>query len=135
MNLRGKAIALLKGPNERDHSLGQRKCSSRKLKKDELTSFLQIVPVSTQSDRKLFVAYACIDNGPKTSFINKNFQDKLPAHGTDFTLYLTGIHGTKDRQTERLLSRHRGCFQWCILMRHLHNLKFHWETQNKTTKN
>ena len=69
---------------------------------NEVTSFLQIVPVSIQSCGIKLNTYACLDSGSTASFIDQSVQEKLRAQGTDVTLNIAGIHGTKDLETERV---------------------------------
>ena len=67
---------------------------------NEVTSFLQIVPVSIQSDSNRLNKYAFPDSGSTVSFVNRSVNEKLRAKGTDVTLNIAGIHGTKDLKTE-----------------------------------
>ena len=69
---------------------------------NEVTSFLQILPVSLQSNGKSVSTYAFLDSGSKASFIDRSQQKKLQAKGKDVTLNLAGIHGTKDMKTEKI---------------------------------
>ena len=59
---------------------------------NEVTSFLQIVPVSIQSGGKRLNTYAFLDSGSTVSFIDQSVQEKLRAQGTDVTLNIAGIH-------------------------------------------
>ena len=63
---------------------------------NEVTSFLQVVPVSIQSGGKRLNTYAFLDSEPTVSFIQQSVQEKLRAQGTDVTLNIAGIHGAKD---------------------------------------
>ena len=75
---------------------------------NEVTSFLQIVPVSIQSGGNRFNTYAFLDSGSTVSFIDQSVQEKLRAQGTDVTLNIAGIHGTKDLKTEKVLLKIKG---------------------------
>ena len=72
------------------------------------TSFLQIVPVLIQSGRNQHKNYAFLDSGSTVSFINQIVQEKLQAAGTDVTLNITGIHGTRDLKTEKVPLKIKG---------------------------
>ena len=74
----------------------------------ELTSFLQIVPVSIQSGGNRLNTYAFIDSGSTVSFIDESVQEKLRTQGTDVTLNIAGIHGTKDLKTEKIPLKTKG---------------------------
>ena len=67
---------------------------------NEVTTFRQIVPVPIQSGRNRLNTYAFLDSGSTVSFIGQRLQGKLQAQGTDVTLNIAGIHGTKDLKTE-----------------------------------
>ena len=69
-------------------------------KSNEVTSFLQVVPVSNQSSGNSLNTYAFLDSGSTVSFIDQVNKEKLRAKGTDVTLNIAGIHGTKDLKTE-----------------------------------
>ena len=69
---------------------------------NEVTSFLQIVPVSIQSGGNMLNTYAFLDSRSTVSFIDQIVREKLPAQGTGVTLNIAGIHGTKDLKTERV---------------------------------
>ena len=75
---------------------------------NEVTSFLQIVPVSIQSGGNRLNTYAFLDSGPTVSFIDQSVQQKLRAQGTDVTLNIAGIHGTKDLKTEKVPLKIKG---------------------------
>ena len=66
---------------------------------NEVTSFLQIVPV--YNTEPSIHTYAFLDSGSTVSFIDQSVQEKLRAQGTDVTLNIAGIHGTKDLKTEK----------------------------------
>ena len=75
---------------------------------NEVTSFLQIVPVSIQSGGNRLNTYAFLDSGSTVSFTDQSVQEKLRAHGTDVTLNIAGIHGTKDLKTEKVPLKIKG---------------------------
>ena len=75
---------------------------------NEVTSFLQIVPVSIQSSGSRLNTYAFLDSGSTVSFIDQSEQQKLRAQGTDATLNIAGIHGTKDLKTEKIPLKIKG---------------------------
>ena len=68
----------------------------------EVTSFLQIVPVSIQSCGNRLTTYAFLDSGSTVSFIDQSVKDQLQAKGTDVTLTIAAIHGTQDLRTEKV---------------------------------
>ena len=69
---------------------------------NEVTSFLQIVPVSIQSGGNRLNTYAFLDSGSTVSFIDQSVQEKLRAQNTDVTLNTAGIHGKKHLKTEKV---------------------------------
>ena len=69
---------------------------------NQVTSFLQMVPVSVQSGGNRLTTYAFLDNGSTVSFIDQSVKDQLQAKGTDVTLNIAGIHGTQDLRTEKV---------------------------------
>ena len=69
---------------------------------NQVTSFLQIVPVSVQSGGKRLTTYAFLDSGSTVSFIDQSVKDQLQAKGADVTLNIAGIHGTQDLRTEKV---------------------------------
>ena len=75
---------------------------------NKVTSFLRIVPVSIQSGRNRFNTYAFLDSGSTVSFIDQSVQEKLQAAGTDVTLNIAGIHGTRDLKTEKVPLKIKG---------------------------
>ena len=75
---------------------------------NEVTSFLQIVPVSIQSGGNRLNTYAFLDSGSTVSFIDQSVQEKLRAQGTDVTLNIAGIHGTKELKTEKVPLKIKG---------------------------
>ena len=62
---------------------------------NEVTSFLQIAPVSIQSDGNRLNTCGFRDNGSTVSFIDQSMQENLRAQGTDVALNIAGVHGTK----------------------------------------
>ena len=68
---------------------------------NQVTSFLQIVPVSVQSGGNRLTTYVFLDSGSTVSFIDESVKDQLQAKGTDVTLNI-GIHGTQDLRTEKV---------------------------------
>ena len=75
---------------------------------NEVTSFLQIVPVSILSSGDRMNTYAFLDSGSTVSSIEQSVQEKLQAQGTDVTLNIAGIHGTKYLQTEKVPLKIKG---------------------------
>ena len=69
---------------------------------NQVTSFLQIVPVSVKSGGNTLTTYAFLDSGSTVSFIDQSVKDQLQAKGTDVTLKIAGIHGTQDLRTEEV---------------------------------
>ena len=67
---------------------------------NEVTSFLQIVPVSIQSGGNRLNTFGFVDSGSTFSIIDQNLQEKLRAQSTDVTLNIAGIHENKDLKTE-----------------------------------
>ena len=100
---------------------------------NEITSFLQIVPVSIQSGGNRLNTYAFLDSGSTVSFINQSVQEKLRAQDTDVTLNIAGIHGTKDLKTEKVPLKIKGLQKRCIQSKRLHTRQSYWETQTTTT--
>ena len=100
---------------------------------NEVPSFLQIVPVSMQSGGNRLNTYVFLDSGSTVSCIDQSVQEKLRAQGTDVTLNIAGIHGTKDLNTERVLVKKRDYIQRCIQLKHLHTNQYPWETQTTIT--
>ena len=74
----------------------------------EVTSFLQIFPVSIQSGGNRLNTYSFIDSGSTVLFIDQSVQEKLRAQGTKVTLNIAGIHGTKDLKTEKVPLKIKG---------------------------
>ena len=68
---------------------------------NQVTSFLQIVPVSVQSGGNRLNTYAFLDSGSTVLFIDQSVKDQLQAKGTDVTLIIAGLHGTQDLRTEK----------------------------------
>ena len=75
---------------------------------NEVTSFLQIVPVSIQSGGNRLNTYAFLDSRSTVSFIHRSAQEKLRAQGTDVALNIAGIHGTKYLKTEKVPLKIKG---------------------------
>ena len=75
---------------------------------NEVTSFLQIVPVSIQSGSNRLNTYAFLDSGSTVSFVDRSVNEKLRAKGTDITLNIAGIQGTKDLKTEMVPIKIKG---------------------------
>ena len=75
---------------------------------NEVTNFLQIVPVSIQSGSNKLNTYTFLDSGSTVSFIDQSMQEKLRAQGTDPELNIAGIHGTKDLKTEKVPVKIKG---------------------------
>ena len=69
---------------------------------NEVSSFLQIAPVSVRYGRRQLQTYAFMDTGSTVSFIDKSLRRKLQAEGNGVTLNVAGIHGTKDLLTEKV---------------------------------
>ena len=67
---------------------------------NEITSFLPILPVSIQNGNNRLNAYALLDSGSTVSFNDQRVNDILRAKGTNVTLNIAGIHGTKVVKTE-----------------------------------
>ena len=75
---------------------------------NEVTSFLQIVPASIQSGGNRLKTNDYLDSGSTVSFIDQSVQEMLRAEGTDVTLNIAGIHGTKDLKTEKVPLKIKG---------------------------
>ena len=75
---------------------------------NEVISFLQIIPVSIQSGGNRLNTYVFLDSGSTVSFIDQSVQEKLRAQGTNVTLNIAGIRGTKDLKTEKVLLKIKG---------------------------
>ena len=89
--------------------------------RNEVTSFLQIVPVSIQSGGNRLNTYAFLnDSGSTVSLINQSVQRKLRAQGTDATLNIAGIHGTKDLKTEKVPLKIKGLHSKVLSSKRLH---------------
>ena len=69
---------------------------------NQVTSFIQIVPVSVQSGGNKLTSYALLNSGSTVFFIDQSVKDQLQAKGTDVTLNIAGIHGTQDLRTEKV---------------------------------
>ena len=77
-------------------------------KSNEVTSFLQIVPVSIQSGGSRLNTYGFLDSGSTVSFIDESVQQKLRAQSADATLNIAGMHGTNDLKTEKIPLKKKG---------------------------
>ena len=75
---------------------------------NEVTSFLQIVPISIQSGSKRLNTFAFLDSGSTVSFVDRSVNEKLRAKCTDVTLNIAGIRGTKDFKTEMVSIKIKG---------------------------
>ena len=95
-----------KTKDESNHSVNV--SASKINQSNEVTSFHQIVPVSIQSGGNRLNTYAFLDSGSTASFIDQSVQEKLRAQGTDLTLNIAGIHGTKDLKTEKVPLKLKG---------------------------
>ena len=69
---------------------------------NQVTSFLQIVPVSDQSGGNRLTTYAFLDSDSTVSLIDQSVMDRIQAKGTNVTLNKAGIHGTQDLKTEKV---------------------------------
>ena len=89
---------------------------------DEVTSFLQMVPVSIQRGGNKLNTYAFLDSGSTFSIIKQNVQEKLRAQGTALMVNIAGIHGqkTKKRYGDRKCSfqskgtTFKDAFNWSV---------------------
>ena len=100
---------LLHSENQMDEGIHAVNVSAATINRsNEVTSFLQIVPVSIQSGGNRLNTYAFLDSGSTVSFIDQSVQQKLRAQGTDATLNIAGIHGTKDLKTEKIPLKIKG---------------------------
>ena len=72
---------------------------------NQVTSFLQIVPVWIQSGGNRLTTDAFLDSGSTVSSIDQSVKDQLQAKGTDPTLNIAGIHGRKIWGQRRFLSQ------------------------------
>ena len=75
---------------------------------NQVTSFLQIVPVSVQSGGNRLTNYAFLDSGSTVSFIDQSVKNQLQAKGTDVTLNIAGINGMQDLRTEKVPIKIKG---------------------------
>ena len=75
---------------------------------NEVTSFLQIVPVSIKSGSNRLNTFAFLDSGSTVSFVDRSVNEKLRAECTDVTLNKAGIRGTKDFKTEMVCIKIKG---------------------------
>ena len=72
---------------------------------NEVSSFLQIVQVLILNRLN---TYAFLDSGSTVSFIHQSVNVKLQAKGTDVTLNIAGINGTKDLKTPNGVHKIKG---------------------------
>ena len=92
--------------NEGSHAVN---ASAAKINQSNgVTIFIQIIPVSIQSGGNRLNTYAFLDSGSTVSFIDQSVQEKLRAHGTDVTLKIAGIHGTKGLKMEKVPLKIKG---------------------------
>ena len=104
-----KQNSLLHSKNQLDEGNHAVNVSGATIKQsNEVTGFLQIVSVSIQSGGNRLSTYAFLDSGSTVSFIDQSVQEKLRAQGTDVTLNIAGIHGTKDLKTEKVPLKIKG---------------------------
>ena len=75
---------------------------------NQVTSFLQIVPVSVQSGGNRLTTYAFLESWSTVSFIDQSVKDQLQAKSTDVTLNIAGKHGMQDLRTEKVLITLKG---------------------------
>ena len=100
---------LLHSENQMDESYHAVNVSAATINEsNEITSFLQIVPVSIQKGGNSLSTYAFLDSSSTVSFIDESVQGKIPAQSTDVTLNIVGINGTKHLKTEKFLIRING---------------------------
>ena len=102
---------------------------------NQVTNFLQIVPLSVQSGGNRLTTYAVLDIGSTVSFIDQSVKDQLQTKGTDVTLNIAGVHGTQDLRTEKVPITIKDYIQWCIRLKRLHTHQSRWETQHMITRN
>ena len=62
---------------------------------NEVTSSLQIVPFSSQSERSRLNTYVFLASGSTISFIDQSRQEKLQVQGNVKTLNIAGIYRTR----------------------------------------
>ena len=75
---------------------------------NEVTSFLQIVPVSIQNSTNRLNTYAFLNSGSTVSFIDQNLTEKFRSKGNNITINIAGIHGMKDLKTEMVFIKIKG---------------------------
>ena len=75
---------------------------------NQVTSFLQILPVWVQRGGNRLTTYAFLDSGSTVSLIDQSVKDQLQAKGTDVTLNIAGIHGTQYSSTEKVPTTKKG---------------------------
>ena len=97
-----KQNRLLHSENEMDEGAHAVNVSAATINKsNQVSSFLQIVPVSLQSCGNRMTTYAFLDSGSTVSF-DQSVMDQLQAKDMDVTLIISGIHGTQDLRTEKV---------------------------------
>ena len=101
-----------KTKNEGNHAVNESAATISQ--SNEVTSFLQIVPVSFQSGSNWLNTYAFLDSGSTVPLFDRSVNEKLRAKGTGVTLNIAGIHGTKDLKTEMVPIKKRDRIQTCI---------------------
>ena len=125
---------LLHSENQMDEGNHAVNVSAAKINQsNEVTSFLQIVPLSIQSGGNRLNIYAFLVSGSTVSFIDQSVQEKLRAQGTDVTLNIAGIHGTKDLKTEEVPLKIKGLHSKVRQLKRLHTRQYPWETQTTIT--
>ena len=77
---------------------------------NEVTSFLQIVPVSIQSGSNRLNTNDFLDSGSTVSIVDRSVNEKLRAKGTNVTLNKAGKHGTKYLKTEMVSIKIKGLY-------------------------
>ena len=100
---------------------------------NEVTSSLQIVPVSIRSSCNRLNTYAFLDSGSTVSFVDKSLQEKLRAQGTDVTLNIADILGTKNLKTEKVPLKIMGLHSKVHSIEAFAHPQYIWETQTTTT--
>ena len=111
MDVPKKYKRLLHSENEMDEGSHAVKMSAATTNKSiQVTSFLQIVPVSVQSGGNRLTTYVFLDSGSIVSFIDQNVKNQLQAKGTDVTLNIVELHGTQDLRTEKISITIKGLY-------------------------
>ena len=117
INVRGingcmrKHNRLLHSENQMDEGNHAVNVSSARINQsNEVTSSLQIVSVSIQRCGIKPNTYAFLDSGSTVSFMDQSVQQKLRTQGTDVTLNIAGMHGTKDLRTKNVPLKVKGLY-------------------------